>query len=129
MGLWPLLHGTRWKPGRNVGLARDHSLFALVDGFVRFEDHGSRDKLSFEQAGYNSRLDEIQAAILRIRLRDLDQANRGRAEVAATYSDLLNGVPVHSFADAQYALDIAPREGAIDVVWQRDDKVDRKSVV
>ncbi len=35
-------HGTRFKPGRNVALARDHSLFALVDGFVRFEDHGDR---------------------------------------------------------------------------------------
>jgi large subunit ribosomal protein L27 len=35
-------HGTKWKPGRNVGLARDHTLFALVDGTVRFEDHGSR---------------------------------------------------------------------------------------
>lgn len=34
-------HGTRWKPGKNVGLAKDHSLFALTDGFVRFEDHGS----------------------------------------------------------------------------------------
>ncbi len=38
-------HGTRWKPGRNVALARDHSLFALVDGFVRFEDHGGRGLL------------------------------------------------------------------------------------
>lgn len=38
-------HGTRFKPGRNVGLARDHSLFALVDGLVRFEDHGSRGHL------------------------------------------------------------------------------------
>jgi large subunit ribosomal protein L27 len=38
-------HGTRWKAGRNVGLARDHSLFALVDGLVRFEDHGSRGQL------------------------------------------------------------------------------------
>ena len=38
-------HGTRFKPGRNVGLARDHSLFALVDGLVRFEDHGSRGQL------------------------------------------------------------------------------------
>jgi ribosomal protein L27 len=28
-----------------VGLARDHSLFALVDGFVRFEDHGARGQL------------------------------------------------------------------------------------
>ena len=38
-------HGTRFKPGRNVGLARDHSLYALVDGLVRFEDHGSRGQL------------------------------------------------------------------------------------
>jgi len=38
-------HGTRFKPGRNVGLARDHSLFALADGFVRFEDHGARGQL------------------------------------------------------------------------------------
>jgi large subunit ribosomal protein L27 len=38
-------HGTRFKPGRNVGLARDHSLYALVDGTVKFEDHGSRGKL------------------------------------------------------------------------------------
>jgi large subunit ribosomal protein L27 len=35
-------HGTRWKPGKNVGLAKDHTLFALTDGFVRFEDHGTR---------------------------------------------------------------------------------------
>jgi large subunit ribosomal protein L27 len=38
-------HGTRFKPGSNVGLARDHSLFALIDGLVRFEDHGSRGQL------------------------------------------------------------------------------------
>jgi len=38
-------HGTRWKPGRNVGLARDHSLYALVDGCVRFDDHGTRERL------------------------------------------------------------------------------------
>jgi large subunit ribosomal protein L27 len=35
-------HGTRWKPGKGVGLAKDHTLFALVDGIVRFEDHGAR---------------------------------------------------------------------------------------
>ncbi|MCU0240799.1 MAG: 50S ribosomal protein L27 [Vicinamibacteria bacterium] len=38
-------HGTRWKPGKHVGLARDHSLFALIDGAVRFEDHGARGRL------------------------------------------------------------------------------------
>ncbi len=35
-------HGTKWKPGRNVGLAKDHTLFATRDGVVRFEDHGAR---------------------------------------------------------------------------------------
>lgn len=34
----------------------------------------------------------------------------------------LGGVPVHSFADAQYALDLAPKAGTIEVVWQRDGK-------
>ncbi len=38
-------HGTRFKPGRNVGLARDHSLYALADGLVRFEAHGARGRL------------------------------------------------------------------------------------
>ena len=37
-------HGTVWKPGKNVGLGKDHTLFALVDGFVRFEDHGARGR-------------------------------------------------------------------------------------
>jgi large subunit ribosomal protein L27 len=38
-------HGTRFRPGRNVGLARDHSLYALVDGQVRFESHGARGRM------------------------------------------------------------------------------------
>jgi len=32
--------GTRYKPGKNVGRAKDDSLFALIDGVVRFEDKG-----------------------------------------------------------------------------------------
>jgi serine protease Do len=32
----------------------------------------------------------------------------------------LNGVPIHSFADVQYALDRAPREGAIEILWKRE---------
>jgi S1-C subfamily serine protease len=34
----------------------------------------------------------------------------------------LNGVPIHSFGDAQYALDRAPKTGAIEIAWQRGDK-------
>ena len=34
--------GTKWIPGRNVGLGRDHTLYALVDGNVRFDKEGRR---------------------------------------------------------------------------------------
>src|ERR1700745_2690601 len=40
--------------------------------------HGSRDKMDFDLVGYNSRLDELQAAFLRIFLTHLDEWNRGR---------------------------------------------------
>ena len=36
--------GTRYKPGKNVGQAKDDSLFALIDGVVRFEDRGGRGR-------------------------------------------------------------------------------------
>ena len=34
--------GTRYHPGRNVGMGRDHTLFALVDGTVEFQSNGKR---------------------------------------------------------------------------------------
>ena len=36
--------GSRYKPGKNVGRAKDDSLFALIDGVVRFEDRGGRGR-------------------------------------------------------------------------------------
>jgi dTDP-4-amino-4,6-dideoxygalactose transaminase len=50
--------------------------------------HGSRDKRTFVEVGVNSRLDEIQAAVLRIFLRKLDEWTRGRREAAARYAEL-----------------------------------------
>jgi len=40
--------GTRFKPGLNVGLGSDDTLFARVDGYVRFERRGSSGSLSLE---------------------------------------------------------------------------------
>jgi len=34
--------GTRWKPGKNVGLGRDYTIFSLVEGHVRFDRDGRR---------------------------------------------------------------------------------------
>jgi len=36
--------GTKVKPGKNVGLGNDHTLFAKVEGFVKFEDKGSKGR-------------------------------------------------------------------------------------
>jgi len=36
--------GTKWKPGKNVGRGKDDTLFALVDGVVKFEDKGRSGK-------------------------------------------------------------------------------------
>jgi dTDP-4-amino-4,6-dideoxygalactose transaminase len=49
--------------------------------------HGSRDKVTYEQIGYNSRLDELQAAILRVQLPHLDDWARGRRAAGEHYAD------------------------------------------
>jgi dTDP-4-amino-4,6-dideoxygalactose transaminase len=49
--------------------------------------HGSRDKVTFEAVGYNSRLDELQAAALRVLLPELDGWNAARRAVAAGYDE------------------------------------------
>ncbi len=43
--------GTKWKPGRNVGMGRDHTLFALVDGNVFFDREGRRVNVAQAAAG------------------------------------------------------------------------------
>jgi large subunit ribosomal protein L27 len=34
--------GTKWTPGRNVGIGKDHTIFALIDGHVKFDQEGRR---------------------------------------------------------------------------------------
>ena len=47
--------GTRWKPGRNVGIGRDHTLFALAEGQVQFGSGRGRPGLRVGGAGYRCR--------------------------------------------------------------------------
>ena len=60
----------------------------LADRIRMLRFHGSKAKKTFEYVGYNSRLDEIQAAALRIFLRELDGWTAARREAAARYAEL-----------------------------------------
>lgn len=77
-------------PSKNLGAFGDGGAIATNDEAVaelaralRF--HGSRDKRQFEYVGYNSRLDEVQAAILRVLLPHLDGWAAGRRAAAEAY--------------------------------------------
>jgi dTDP-4-amino-4,6-dideoxygalactose transaminase len=60
----------------------------LADRIRLLRFHGSRDKQTFDAVGYNSRLDELQAAALRIFLRHVDEWNEGRRAAAARYAEM-----------------------------------------
>jgi len=42
--------GTKWKPGKNVGLGKDHTIFALTDGSVYFDQSGRRVNVALAEA-------------------------------------------------------------------------------
>ncbi|MBV9947383.1 MAG: DegT/DnrJ/EryC1/StrS family aminotransferase [Myxococcales bacterium] len=78
-------------PSKNLGAFGDGGAIVTDDDDVadlarslRF--HGSRDKRTFEFVGYNSRLDEVQAAILRVMLPELDGWCEGRRAAARAYA-------------------------------------------
>lgn len=65
-----------------------------------YRNHGHSSKYEHAVVGYNGRLDEIQAAILRIRLPLLDHYNQRRRDLAAAYYSLLKGLPIELPAEA-----------------------------
>ena len=80
-------------PTKNLFCFGDGGLVACTDAelaervrLLRF--HGSKAKKTFELVGYNSRLDEIQAAVLRLFLTKIDEWNESRREAAARYAEL-----------------------------------------
>jgi dTDP-3-amino-3,4,6-trideoxy-alpha-D-glucose transaminase len=79
-------------PSKNLGCFGDGGMIvtneahlAEVARVLRF--HGSHDKISYELIGYNSRLDELQASVLRVQLPHLDQWSDGRRRAATYYAE------------------------------------------
>jgi len=86
-------------PTKNLGALGDAGAVvtgdaALAARLVRLRNYGSSERYRHEERGGNSRLDELQAALLRVKLRRLDAWNARRASFAALYLDLLQGIPL-----------------------------------
>lgn len=82
-------------PGKNLGAFGDAGAVttnddALAEKVRCLANYGSKKKYYNEMKGYNCRLDEIQAAVLRVKLRYLDEWNKKRHKVALIYNQIAN---------------------------------------
>ncbi len=94
-------------PSKNMGACGDGGMFVSNNDEIaaevrRLRVHGTAKKYFNEVIGYNSRLDEIQAAILRVKLPHIDEWNEGRRKVAARYNQMLKNVHVITPYEAAY---------------------------
>jgi dTDP-4-amino-4,6-dideoxygalactose transaminase len=98
-GTWGDLATYSFYPTKNLGALGDGGAVftrdaALAEKVRLLRQYGWRQRYVSEVAGRNSRLDEVQAAILRVKLRYLDAENAVRRALAARYLTLLAGGPV-----------------------------------
>ena len=87
-------------PTKNLGAIGDGGAIVcrrqeVANRLKMLRQYGWRRRYVSEEVGYNSRLDELQAAILRVKLRTLQSNNQRRQSVADQYAHLLTGCPLH----------------------------------
>ncbi|HTL11042.1 MAG TPA: DegT/DnrJ/EryC1/StrS family aminotransferase [Bdellovibrionota bacterium] len=85
-------------PSKNLGAFGDGGLLSTNDDKVaelarKLRAHGGKNKYFNEMLGYNSRLDAVQAALLRVKMRTIDAYNDLRREAARRYGEILSRVP------------------------------------
>lgn len=95
-------------PSKNLGCCGDGGLVVTDDARLaetvrELRNHGSRERYYHRCAGYNSRLDEIQAAILRVKLRHIDRWNRSRQRIASCYDELIAGADLAPWVQTPHA--------------------------
>ncbi len=102
VGSWGSIGCFSFYPTKNLGAIGDGGMIVTDDGELSarvqmLREYGWKRRFISETAGTNSRLDELQAAILRVKLRHLDSDNEKRRAIAAQYTAALSGhvtVPV-----------------------------------
>lgn len=91
--------GFSFYPSKNLGALGDAGAIttnddALANRIKSLRNYGSNQKYVFDYQGYNSRLDEMQAAILSIKLPNLDYDNQNRRRIAKRYLTELNNAKI-----------------------------------
>lgn len=86
-------------PTKNLGAFGDAGMVVtnredIDDRIRRLRNLGSMVKHQHDERGFNRRLDTLQSAVLRVKLRHLDDANQARREVAGWYQEALSGIDV-----------------------------------
>ncbi len=86
--------GHSFYPGKNLGALGDGGAVTTDDPLLAevirgLANYGSKEKYVFEYQGLNSRLDELQAAVLDVKLKSLDKDNAHRIELAKVYCEMI----------------------------------------
>ena len=96
-GSWGHINATSFYPGRNLGALGDGGAITTDSDELAYKvrvlrNYGSQEKYKNEVRGYNNRLDELQAAFLRVKLKKLDEWTAERNRIAETYIEGLKSV-------------------------------------
>jgi len=119
-------------PSKNLGAFGDAGMAVtndqhLADKIKLLRVHGTTSKYRYSVIGFNSRLDNLQAAILSIKLKKLDEWNEGRRKVAARYNEALKSVVItpeeqtggrHVYHLYVISVDKGKRDGLVDFLNQ-----------
>src|SRR5213594_1409569 len=132
VGILPVhLYGHPANLDRVLEIARKHGLWVIEDcaqahDLRMLRNHGRKSKYIHEMVGYNLRFNEIQAAIGRVELRNIDNLNEHRRRVAARYAERLCGIvktpPEKKWAYAVYHMYVIQTERRDELVRHLQSK-------
>ncbi|GAB6046847.1 DegT/DnrJ/EryC1/StrS family aminotransferase [Methyloparacoccus murrellii] len=100
-GGFGLAAGFSFFPSKNLGAYGDGGLVTTDDDAIaaqvrKLRNHGSEVRYYHDAIGYNSRLDELQAVVLRVKLQHIDRFNAGRRRAARLYTEGMADLPLET---------------------------------